>query len=471
MDNIIFKIFRTYKHPYLYDRHTNSLAILSENEYKELEQVEQGNLSADESPVIKRYQSFGMLMPNVVKRIEHSGTIPVETYLDTRAKQLTLQVTQQCNLRCGYCIYSGIYTRSRSHANKRMSWDTAKKAIDFFLRRNIELPEIIIGFYGGEPLLEFDLIKKCVEYVESIVEGKKVFFNITTNGTLLTDEVVDFFVEKDFKLSISLDGSQKEHDVNRKFRDGSGSFNTIINNIKRIKTRYPQYNKKITIMTTVNPYMDLGCVLEFFDTDEVLDDKYIMFNSMKETSLEQAISYDDKHFCIRNYEYIKLLFSLVGKLNDKYVSQLVKSARSQFENLRRSTRRRAGMLPVTHPGGPCLPGVRRLFVRVDGALFPCERVSDALEFYQIGTLDNGYNLSNIRRLLNIGQLTENECKTCWCLSHCSLCSEQIDFKEAPTREDKLRECPNNWNRVFSELYELCVLNEFGYETDDMKVIK
>ena len=125
-----------------------------------------------------------------------------------------------------------------------MSWDTAKKAIDFFLKRNIELPEIIIGFYGGEPLLEFDLIKKCVEYVESIVEGKKVFFNITTNGTLLTDEVVDFFVEKDFKLSISLDGSQKEHDVNRKFRDGSGSFNTIINNIKRIKTRYPQYNKK-----------------------------------------------------------------------------------------------------------------------------------------------------------------------------------------------------------------------------------
>ena len=78
-------------------------------------------------------------------------------------------------------------------------------------------------------------------------------------------------------------------------------------------------------MTTVNPYMDLGCVLEFFDTDEVLDDKYIMFNSMKETSLEEAISYDDKHFCIRNYEYIKLLFSLVGKLNDKYVSQLVKS--------------------------------------------------------------------------------------------------------------------------------------------------
>ena len=92
MNNIIFRTLRTYKHPYLYDRHTNSLAILSEEEYDELKQVEQGNLSADESPVIKRYQSFGMLMPNVVKRIEHSGTIPVENYLDTRAKQLTLQV-------------------------------------------------------------------------------------------------------------------------------------------------------------------------------------------------------------------------------------------------------------------------------------------------------------------------------------------------------------------------------------------
>jgi uncharacterized protein len=217
--------------------------------------------------------------------------------------------------------------------------------------------------------------------------------------------------------------------------------------------------------------MDLGCVLEFFDTDDVLNDKYIMFNSMKETSLERSVSYNEKYFIIRNFEYVKLLLSLVGKLDGKYVSKLVQSARSQINMVKYNIKRQSILTPISHHGGPCLPGVRKLFVRVDGALFPCERVSETLEFNQIGTLDDGYNLSNIHRLLNIGHLTENECKNCWCLSQCSICSEQIDYTEAPTRADKLKKCSSSLSNVFNELYELCVLNEFGYKTDDMKVIK
>ena len=250
--SIIFKTFRTYKHPYLYDRHTNSLVVLNEEEFQELRNVEIGKLPWEESTIVKKYQDFGMLQEIVVEKIEHPCTQIVEHYLNTRLNQLTLQVTQQCNLRCAYCAYSGIYEGNRTHSCLRMDWDTAKKAIDFFLSRTPETSRVVIGFYGGEPLLEFELIKKCVEYAKSQVEGKEIRFNMTTNGTLLSDEVVDFLVENDVMLSISLDGSEEEHDANRKFVNGKGSFSTIIKNIMRIKDRYPEYDKRINIMTTVN---------------------------------------------------------------------------------------------------------------------------------------------------------------------------------------------------------------------------
>ena len=82
-------------------------------------------------------------------------------------------MTQQCNLRCEYCAYSGIYD-NRTHSNKRMSFETAKKSIDFFLDHSRDSESIAFGFYGGEPLLEASLIEKCIDYINKNVEGKEV---------------------------------------------------------------------------------------------------------------------------------------------------------------------------------------------------------------------------------------------------------------------------------------------------------
>lgn len=465
---VIFKTFRTYKNPYVYDRHTNSIVTLTEDEYCELAQVERGELLAEQSTVIRKYQESGLFTPNVVEKIEHPGTAIVEQYLKTRMKQLTLQVTQQCNLRCEYCIYSGIYDRNRMHANQRMSLETAKKAIDFFIDRNSELMSPVIGFYGGEPLLEFDLIRQCVEYARSKVEGKKIRFNMTTNGTLLSDSVVDYLVENDFILGVSLDGSKKEHDVNRKFVNGEGSFDVIISNIEKIQKRYPEYYKGLAILTTINPNMDLSCALEYFSTEEIFSDKHIMFNSMVETNLDRELEYDKNYYRVRIFEHIKMLFSLVGKLESKYVSPLALISRGRVERGLRSIHGHTKMHSILHHSGPCLPGVQRLFVRTDGTLFPCERVNEAVEHFKIGTLDDGLDIGKIKKLLNIGQLTENECKNCWNLRQCSICSREIDGDEL-SKELKLKACPQSYNRVFSEIYELCVLNEFGLDIEEMRI--
>jgi len=468
-NDVIVKTFNTYKHKYAYDRHTNAIIVLTEDEHDELHRVEMGELSPDQSQVIVHYNGYGMFLPNVIEKIEHADTEIIEHYLTTRIQHLTLQVTQQCNLRCEYCTYSGIYSGHRMHSNLNMSFETAKKAIDFLLERSNELAEVILAFYGGEPLLDFDLIKRCVEYAKSQIEGKSLRFMMTTNGTLLTDSVVDFLVDNDFSLVISMDGSKEEHDRSRKFPNGGGTFDIIIKNIKAIRDRYPEYDRKISIATTINPHMDLSCVLEYFTTDEVFSDKNIMFNDMIDRDYQGELSYDRDYYRIRNFEYIKMLFSLIGKLDRKYVSPLVSRAEGLIEQKRKSIANHTELFPKLHHGGPCHPGTHRPFVRVDGAILPCERVNEAFDYFVIGNLDDGYDIEKIKPILNIGKLTENKCKSCWGIRQCMLCAAQMEFDSYPSAEDKLKLCPNCLYYAITDLHELCVLNEFGYDVEGITV--
>ena len=113
-----------------------------------------------------------------------------------------------------------------------------------------------------------------------------------------------------------------------------------------------------------------------------------------------------------------------------------------------------------------MPGILRLFARYDGALFPCERVNENRDFYCIGTVEEGLFPDRMRDILNIGKLTEEECKTCWNLRRCSMCSNEIEFhgNERPGKEDKLKLCREKKGSAEGELYEQSVLKEFGYIT-------
>lgn len=107
-----------------------------------------------------------------------------------------------------------------------------------FIERSFESESLHLGFYGGEPLLEIELIKKCVDYIQKNVEGKRITFGITTNGTLLTGEVLQFLYDNDFSITISLDGPKEDHDACRKFANGKGSFDIVVKNISEAKRLY-----------------------------------------------------------------------------------------------------------------------------------------------------------------------------------------------------------------------------------------
>lgn len=462
---IIFKTFKTYRCNYAYDRHTNAVFAVDQEEFEELKKVEEGILPADQSKVIARYQKQGMFQPNVVEKIWHPQTDILEHNAEKRLQHLILQVTQQCNLRCEYCAYSGIYEGNRTHSDKSMSFETAKKAIDFFFDHSIEIPEISIGFYGGEPLLEFELIEKCVEYAKTKSEGKIVKFGMTTNGTLLTGRRAEFVAENDFNIGISLDGSQKEHDTCRKFPDGSGSFDIVMKHVKELREHYPEYTRNnVKFFTTVNPYMDLGCVLDYFSASDIINDKSVLFNTMVPSNLKEEVSYQESYFLVRSYEYIKMLFSMIGKLDEKYVSRLTVESIARAERLDRALHKKIELGPIQYQGGPCMPGILRLFVRFDGCFFPCERVNEKLDYYQIGSVEEGFYLERMKNLLNIGNLTEEECKNCWNLRHCVICSNEIEFhgNKKPCKKDKLKVCKSSKDTTEFEIYQQCVLKEFNY---------
>lgn len=161
-------------------------------------------------------------------------------------KQLILNVTDACNLRCKYCyFYSDTYSYAPKMCNKSMSVYTAYKAIDVYLdyhknrlKKNKKASGAIT-FYGGEPLLQFELIKNCIAYASKI--DLSLSFHLTTNGTIMNDEILSFFVEHNVHVTISLDGPKEEHDRNRITCNQVGTYDIVIKNINYIKEKYPAY--------------------------------------------------------------------------------------------------------------------------------------------------------------------------------------------------------------------------------------
>lgn len=461
----IFKCIKTKRNGYIYDRHTNSIFEVKDNEFDEFVRIQKGEINPINSKIFLKYNSQGLLQKNVVEEIKHPSTDYLEYLANNHLDYLDLQVTQQCNLRCAYCAYSGLYKNHRTHSGKRMDFETGKKAIDFFLEKTLESKELYFAFYGGEPLLELDLIKKLVEYIKHSVEGKPIGFGMTTNGTLLSEETVKYLHKENFKITISLDGGREEHNINRKFSNGEGSFDVIMKNVRELRKKYPEYGETIIFNTVVNPKANLGCVLEYFNADEIMSDSNIMFTEVDSVGIKSDLIYSENTNIIRRFEYLKLLLMLIGRVKREDVSRLMISSVGDHMRFHQKLNRHNQLHKSVHHGGPCLPGVKTLFVTTEGSLYPCEKVNDTSEYFRIGNLDEGFNYEKMRSIINNGHITKEECKNCWNLQQCQICSAQVEMDDGCTlcKENKLRVCSIEKNNMLRDLYEICVLREFGYD--------
>ena len=164
-----------------------------------------------------------------------------------RRKLITLTLTQFCNLRCSYC-----YEANKSY--RKMNFDIVKEILDRDLNDS-NFDEYEIDFFGGEPFLEFELIKQTFEYVAKTYPNKLLLFTATTNGTLVHDEIQEWLKQHKniFKVALSLDGTKRMHDINR-----CSSFDRI--DLNFFKEVYPEQMMKMTVSAETLPYLSEGII-------------------------------------------------------------------------------------------------------------------------------------------------------------------------------------------------------------------
>lgn len=457
-------LFHTFKTPwghYLFDTSTNSIIILDEDEYLQLSEKEKGN-STENDNIVKRYQEKGFLKDVSITEIRHQDDAYLETILSNKQEMITLQVTRRCNLRCSYCTYSGAY-QNRVHSEMDMSVEVAMKALDFAFSRYTDSNIMYVGFYGGEPLLRFDLIKECIAYIETKYRDKKVKYSMTTNGTLLTVDVYTYLVEKSFDILVSIDGPKTIHDMHRKFANGAGSYDKIMRNLKEIEKTYPDLSERIRINAVVSPQYDDQCSEQVFSIEEFADYNGISMNFLSNAYIDEPFKYTDAFIAVYNREVCKLLLHLAGKISKKNTSKMLNWLPGIFIREYGYLKRIPFLPRVLHPGGPCVPGGTRLFVNIKGELFPCEKVSELSTPMLLGTLDTGFEISKAKELLNVGKLTAEKCKKCWAILHCSNCAMYADNLSELSAEKALSKCAENRYAYEETLKTLCFLRVHGFE--------
>lgn len=462
-DNPFIHVFKVAGEYFLYDVNKNNILQIDRATY---EYFNAEGLEIPDRQVldnIERLKERGYLSSTRIEKIEHPMSKLIHSYLSCKLQSICLQVTQDCNLRCEYCVYSGGYS-NRTHNKKEMNFDTAKKAVDFLIANSTESDIVCIGFYGGEPLLNFELIKKTVEYVTQKYTGKEYYFALTTNGTVFTDDCLAFLEEYKFAITISIDGNKEIHNVNRKFKNSEvGSYDIIMDNIRKIREKYPNLSKSLMFSVVLSVSSDyMGCN-EFFTNTDIMKDTDLAISTVSNRYAENKYSVQkEKNVIAQRYEIFKCILILIGKLEKNSCSNMVKNYYYKLkEHYKQFYITESNVESVTHPAGPCIPGAFRLFINADGNFYPCEKVSEISEIAKIGNLQNGFNFSNIDTILNVGKLGNDMCKNCWAYRYCKVCVSAIDELTQLSIEKKIECCVRVKKEVEMMMQEYCFISKYN----------
>lgn len=348
---------------------------------------------------------------------------------------IVFEVTDTCNLKCKYCGYGEFYNDYDSRANLFMDFSVAKKIFDFLLPRwssnwNRSLKQNVnIGFYGGEPLLNMNFIRSVVDYVDALSIKERTFtFNMTTNGVLL-DRYLDYLIEKDFQLLISLDGNKQNHSY-RVDHNNKNSYEKVIKNIRLLREKAPEYFKRRVGFNAVLhdrnsvPEIQAAIYDEFEKVPQIspLNNSGIIKEKLDEYNNMFKSYYDD----ISEEETMQKLVS------ERFASDPNVFSLTQFINWYNDNvylNYHEILLKINRkkiPSGTCLPFNKKMFITVNGKILPCERISHR---FSLGTINEEVEL-------DIDAISEyyqslykkiiKQCSNCFRSQNCPQCLFQLE---------------------------------------------
>lgn len=225
---------------YIYEQRTGYISLVPSSYMSE------GNQSLYYFEKIKYLTHFGLISADSEEEFKYK-LLKKEDITDAliNTHQIIFEVTDKCNLDCYYCGYGHFYDNHNARENQDMSFDVFKTLYNYldelWLNSNNKgCTYLRISFYGGEPLCNFPFIEQAVDYVKNNpIKNKRIVYSMTTNAVLL-DRYMDFFVDNNFEILISLDGD-KYNDSYRVFKNGKSSFDTVISNIDKLYRSYPEF--------------------------------------------------------------------------------------------------------------------------------------------------------------------------------------------------------------------------------------
>jgi len=457
--------FKTINGFYFYDVNKDTIVSVNENIYNWLN----GDIafdSLDEHTVtqIEKIKAKGLLSDKRVKTLRHVDTKNIHYKLDNQVEMLILQVTQACNLTCSYCPYAYKGDKvSRSHSNKMMSWEIAKQAVDFYYAHSRDMNEACITFYGGEPFLNFPVIRQTVEYAQELFLGKGILFRVTTNGTFLSDEVIEYLVQNEFDVTFSIDGPASVHDINRKQVNGKGSFDLAFGNMKKLVDAYGDaYKKHVSMNTVINPEGDPSEVFTLFEEpffkEHMIDlNVNIADDDMLNTSFVASKEFRDFYSSRGTAQ----LYSLLGMISDHTLNRMDK--KGVFDHQRKIDEYhglKSDLPDEASPSGPCMPGKKRLFVDTEGVFLPCERVNEQSEILRIGSVYDGFDEEKVSTILNICNMSPEECRNCFAFRRCTICVKSAEYNGELSAKARKRSCERVRATMERELRICALMKEY-----------
>lgn len=385
-------------------------------------------------------------------------------------KNIVFEVTEKCNLKCKYCgLSERLYEKYDVRKYRDMPFQKAKLMIDYLLDiwkdnlvADMNLP-FIVSFYGGEPLLNMPLINDIIDYIEqSNIVGRKIHYAMTTNAMLL-DKYMDFLVDKNFNLAISLDGDE----VSQSYRIdhvGKNSYNQVIQNVRLLQQTYPEYFNKqqVTFISVLHNRNDVGPLLDFFksnfdkeplinplSSNSISEDKKNEFWAMyknKSQSLTKSINCDaieEEHFLTmpKGLRLSQYLYHTSGNIFYNYNQLLMQN----YDN------------DVVFTG-TCTPFSKKLFLAVDGKILPCERIDHDFELGYVHDdfVELDYKHVAERHNYYLSKVAD-QCLNCKATQFCYQCIYHID-----DIRNKCTHCPSFYT---SEMYNLEKKENFVYLRD------
>lgn len=403
---------------------------------------------------------------NNINQIESS----IEQYLVKYGyKQLTLINTEDCNLRCKYCSFSGQYKNQRKHNEVYMTNDIALESVDKYLftikKVRFYNPQLIpiIGFYGGEPLLNISSIINVVEHIEKYWSELGVRYTITTNGTLLDDNITDFFIKKNFFICISFNGYKEENDRLRIYKNGYGTFDDIIKNIEKIRKKNIDYfYNNCSVIVTYDIGTNIKQLYKYFIENKKYLPKISRISRVSElyTSWYSQYSKNQKDIFYNDFDELKRLF-FTKMLNNEAIDQFLlnlfwynyyviinRPLNIPIEYFRNS------LIPYT---GTCIPGTK-LAVDSKGLLHCCEKVNFKIP---IGNVDRWIDYLLIKKIIeNYNDVFKNSCKECSIRRLCPICFALVIDENGEFKLDE-KLCSTIKNNVINNFREIYSYFELG----------